>query len=365
MNSRRHFLRQAAGSVLSLSLLPELADAANPAFAPPAQVLRVAMVGLGSYAERVADALRGCTMAKLVGGVTGTPAKTDKWAQKYSLDKKNFYNYENFEQIAKNPDIDAVYITLPNALHHEFVLRAAKLGKHVICEKPMSVSVPQAEEMVAVCKKAGVKLYIGYRLHFEPFTRELVRLRESGELGKIRHVNAYFGFKIGGPQWRLDGKLAGGGALMDVGIYCINAARYATGEEPLWISAEEAKTDLEKFKTVDETITWQMGFPSGVIASCATSYNFNFERLYVVGEKGWVELSPAYSYGPLVGKTHKGPMTQPVVTHQTLQMDGMANCLLNKAPEPNISGEEGLQDMKIVAAIYASIKADGKKIYLK
>jgi predicted dehydrogenase len=306
-------------------------------------------------------------MAKLVGGVTGTPAKVEKWVKEFGLDKANLYSYENFEDLKNNPNIDAVYITLPNALHHEYVLRAAKMGKHVICEKPMSVSVKQAEEMIAACKTAGVQLYIGYRMHFEPYTRELIRMRQAGELGQIMHVNAYFGFKSGDPnQWRLKKALAGGGALMDVGIYCINAARYATGEEPSWISAEESKTDLVKFKEVDETITWQMGFPSGVIASCATTYNFNnFERLYVVGSKGFVELNPAYGYGPIKGRTHKGEMSWDTSKmHQTWQMDGMANAILNGGPDFNTTGEEGLKDMKIIEAIYKSIAAGGKKIKL-
>ena len=274
MKSRRDFLLKLGGSALTLPLVSALTPA--EAAVPADKQLRVALVGLGSYAERVARAMKDCKLAKLVGGVTGTPAKIDKWATQFGLDKANFYSYQNFEQIKDNPNIDAVYIILPNSMHHEYVIRAAKMGKHVICEKPMSVSVKQAEEMIAACKKANVKLYIGYRLHFEPYTRELIRMRKAGELGKIMHVNTYDGFKSGDPtQWRLKKALAGGGALMDVGIYCINAARYATGEEPVWVSAEEAKTDPVKFKEVDETITFQMGFPSGAIASCATTYNFN------------------------------------------------------------------------------------------
>jgi predicted dehydrogenase len=367
MNSRRDFLRQVGGSALTLSVatstLPESAYALNA----DGKQLGVALVGLGSYADRVATAMKDCKLAKLIGGVTGTPSKIDTWSTKFGLDKANFYSYQNFEQLKGNPDIDAVYITLPNSMHHEYVIRAAKMGKHVICEKPMSVTVKEAEEMIAACKKANVKLYIGYRLHFEPYTRELIRLRKSGELGKILHVNTYDGFKIGDPkQWRLKKALAGGGALMDVGIYCINGARYATGEEPIWVSAEETKTDPIKFKEVDETITWQMGFPSGAIASCVTTYNFNnLERLYVIGEKGYVELSPAFGYGPIKGRTNRGEMSWDTTKmHQTWQMDGLADCILNGKPDPNMTGEEGLKDMKVIEAIYKSIAAGGKKVSL-
>ncbi len=358
MESRRDFLLKMGGGVIAASALPAQAQPAD-------KQLRVALVGLGSYATRVADAMRDCTMAKLVGGVTGTPEKVEKWVTKYGLDKANFYTYQNFDEIAKNPNIDAVYVILPNSMHHEFVIRAAKAGKHVICEKPMSVSVKQAEEMIAACQKANVKLYIGYRLHFEPHTRELIRMRTEGELGKIMHVSTYDGFRSGDPtQWRLKKALSGGGALMDVGIYCINGARYAVGEEPIWVSAEEAKTDTVKFKEVDETITFQMGFPSGAIASCATTYAFNhFERLYVIGEKGYAELSPAYGYGPIKMKTNKGAIEKDISKmHQTWQMDGMANCILNGAPEPNIDGAEGLKDMKVIEAIYKSIAQGGKKV---
>lgn len=367
MHSRRHFLRQLSASSLSLPFLGQL-QPDYPVYPslPPDKQLRVVMMGLGSYAERVADAMKSCKMAKLVGGITGTPAKVNAWAKKYDISTENFYSYEDFAQIKNNPNVDAIYVTTPNVLHKEHVIKAAKTGKHIICEKPMAGNAKDAQDMINACQKAGVRLFIGYRMHFEPFTRELIRMREAGELGKIMHVNAYFGFKIGDPtQWRLRKNLAGGGALMDVGVYCINAARYATGEEPVWISAEESKTDPVKFKEVDETITWQMGFASGVIASCATTYNFNnFERLYVVGDKGFAELSPAYGYGPIKGRTHKGEMNQAVVTHQTYQMDGIADCLLNGKPDPNVTGEEGLKDMKIIDAIYKSIAAGGKKIEL-
>jgi predicted dehydrogenase len=365
MDSRRDFLKKMTAASMVLPLLPS--NHINKNLNAETKQLRVAMVGLGSYANRVADAVKNSEKVKIVGGVTGTSSKIADWQTKYGVPKENCYSYADFDKIKDNPNIDAVYICLPNSMHAEFTFRAAKAGKHVICEKPMSVTVKEAEAMIAACQTAKVKLYIGYRLHFEPFTRELMRLRTSGELGKIMFVTAQMGFKIGDPkQWRLKKALAGGGAMMDVGIYCINAARYATGEEPIWVNAEEQKTDPIKFKEVDETITWQMGFPSGVVAHCATTYSFNgLGRLTVSGEKDTVELFPAYNYGPIKGQTNKGDMKQPVVVHQTLQMDGMADCILNGAPEPNIDGFEGLKDMKIIEAIYKSIAKGGEKIKIK
>ena len=365
MNSRRDFLKKMTAASVVLPLIPETNILNKQPY--EGKKLRVALVGLGSYATRVANAMKTCEKAVLVGAVSGTPSKLDKWQSEYGIDKANCYSYTDFDKIKDNPNIDLVYLTLPNSMHHPFTLRGAKAGKHVLTEKPMSVSVKEAEEMIAACEKANVKLYVGYRLHFEPYTRELIRIRESGELGKIMFINTANGFKIGDPtQWRLKRSLAGGGAMMDVGVYCINGARYASGEDPIWVSANESKTDLVKFKEVDETIVWQMGFPSGLIANCATTYNFNSpELLRVSGEKGFAELSPCYGYGPLQGRTNKGAMNQPVITHQTYQMDGIADCIVNNKPDPNVSGQEGLKDMKIVEAIFKSIAKNGKKISVK
>ena len=365
MTTRRDFLRNMTAASM---VLPLISDENTLKFGPTdGPQLRVAFCGLGSYANRAAEAIQACKNVKVVGAISGTPSKLVDWAKKYDFPKENCYSYDTFERLKNNPNIDVVYVTSPNALHHPHTIAAAKAGKHVICEKPMSVSVKEAEEMIAACKAANVKLFIGYRLHFEPFTKELVRMRTSGELGKILFVNATMGFKIGDPtQWRLKKALAGGGAMMDVGIYAINGARYGTGEDPIWVTAQEQKTDLVKFKEVDETITWQMGFPSGVVANCATTYNFNnFDRLYVAGDKDVFELSPAFGYGPFKAKTLKGEVVQPVVTHQTYQMTGMAECILNNAPPPNCDGYEGLKDMKIVEAIFKSIAKNGKKISIK
>jgi predicted dehydrogenase len=367
MNSRRRFLQQFSMGIGAVAFIPNDATAFLSPYKPSDKKLKVAMMGLGSYAERVAEAMKSCKLATLTGIVTGTPGKIDKWKKAYGVPDKNVYNYENVNGIANNPDIDVVYITTPNSLHHKHVLQIAAAGKHVICEKPVADNAKQAREMVDACAKAGVKFYIGYRMHFEPFTREIIRMREAGEFGKIMHVNNYMGFKIGDPtQWRLKKALAGGGAMMDVGIYALNGARYATGEEPIWVTAQESKTDNVKFAEVDETITFQLGFPSGVIASCGTTYNFNnYERFYLIGEKGFAELSPAFAYGPIKGRTHLGPLNQPVVTHQTVQMDGLADCILNGTPDPNMSGEEGIRDMVVIDAVYESIKKGGEKIWLK
>jgi len=327
-------------------------------------VLRVAIMGLGGYGTRVAEAIQACKKAKLAGVISGTPAKIKDWQSKYQIPEKNCYNYENFDALKDNPDIDAVYVITPNALHHDQVIRAAKAGKHVICEKPMGLNAKEGEEMVRACKEANVKLLVGYRMHFEPNTLEVVRMRQDGDFGKILFFQGQCGFRIGDPnQWRLDKNLAGGGALMDIGIYAINGARYMVGEEPVWVTAQETKTDPVKFKEgVDETILFQFGFPSGAVASCLSTYNMNhLDRFFLNGEKGFAEMQPSTGYGPIVGRTHKGKLTKSHITHQTLQMEEMAAIILEgkKAIIP-VDGEEGLKDLKIIDAIYKSCKTGDK-----
>src|SRR5436190_20794193 len=278
MNSRRQFLQKLTGSVIALNLIPGSGWAGiknDDGHLYEGPVLKVAILGLGSYGTRVADAMQACKMAKLTGAISGTPAKLTAWQSKYNIPASNCYNYENFDRVKDNPDIDAVYVITPNALHHDQVIRVAKAGKHVICEKPMAINAKEGQEMVDACKKANVKLLVGYRMHFEPKTLEIVRMRKDGEFGKILFFQGLTGFKIGDPtQWRLNKQLAGGGSLMDIGIYSVNGARYMVGEEPVWVTAQETKTDPVKFKEgVDQTIQFQLGFPSGAVASCLSTYD--------------------------------------------------------------------------------------------
>src|SRR4051812_18522451 len=320
MHSRRKFLQAVSLSAITLPFINLKKCLMENNSAEP-KTLRVAIMGLGSYGTRVAEAMQSCTRAKLVGVVSGTPSKIRDWQSKYNIPEKNCYNYENFPSIKDNPDIDAVYIITPNALHHDQVIQAAKAGKQVICEKPMALNAKQGQEMVDACKKANVKLLVGYRMHFEPKTLEIIRMRKDGEFGKIMFFQGLSGFRIGDPtQWRLAKNLAGGGSLMDIGIYSINASRYMTGEEPVWVTAEETKTDPVKFKEgVDETIQFQLGFPGGAVASCLSTYNMNnLDRFFLNGQEGFAELSPATNYGPIKGRTNKGELTFPHVTHQTV-----------------------------------------------
>lgn len=354
--SRRKFISKVGLGAAMVSAFP----ASSTPFLQTKK-LGVALLGLGTYSStKLAPALQETNLCHLAGIVTGTPEKATKWKSQYNIPDKNIYNYKNFENIADNKDIDIVYVVLPNSMHAEYVIRAAKTGKHVICEKPMALSVKECQQMIDACQKANVKLSIGYRCHFEPYNMEAMRVGQQKVFGKVNVVESSMGFRIGDPnQWRMKKEMAGGGAMMDVGIYAIQGARYGTGEEPVSVFAQEFKKDRVKFKEVDETILWQMEFPSGASSSSSTSYSSSFDRLYISAEEGWLEVQPAFGYGKQTGRTSKEILNFPEITEQAAQMDDFARCI-NENKESSVNGVEGLKDMKVIEAIYRSI-ASGRK----
>ena len=363
MQTRRNFLGKLTLPFLSVPLA-NMEKAGCGSIDGEGPVLRVALMGLGGYASRVAEAMQDCKRAKITGLISGTPSKLVTWREKYGIAATHCYDYLNFDAMRDNKDIDAVYIITPNALHKEQAIRVARAGKHVIVEKPMAVNASEAEEMVRACKEAGVRLLVGYRMHFEPKTLEVIRMRNAGEFGKVLFFQGLSGFRIGNPgQWRLNKRLSGGGAMMDIGIYSVNGARYMVGEEPVWVTAQETKTRFDLFKEgIDETIQFQLGFPSGAVASCLSTYAMNhLDRFFLDGEKGFAEMQPSTGYGPIKGRTHKGELTQPHRTHQTIQMDEMAAIILDGSESiVPVDGEEGLRDMRIIDAIYKAVQTGCK-----
>lgn len=325
--------------------------------------LGIALVGLGTYStDQLAPALQQTEHCYLAGIVSGSPEKIAAWKAKYHLPDEACYSYETFDHIKDNPAIDIVYVVLPNALHAEWVIKAARAGKHVICEKPMAVSVEECDRMIAACREAGRQLSIGYRLHFDPYNREVMRLGQQNALGTLTLIEADHGLAES-KGWRNERALAGGGPLMDVGIYCVQAARYVTGKEPIAVTAQEGyKHHPEKFRDIEESITWQMEMPDGVVAKCTSSYSEKTNRLRVEGEKGWIELSPAYAYSGIRGKTDKGEMNLPEVNQQALQMDNFARCI-KEGRSNSVSGEEGRKDMQILQAIYKAMET-GERVQI-
>ena len=288
--SRRNFLASsAAAAAIGAGLVR--------AETPPEKTVGFALVGIGTLSMgQLLPAFAKCKLARPVALVSGHPEKAHDQANKYGIDPKNIYNYENFESLKDNPAVDVIYIVLPNGMHAEYTIRAAKLGKHVLCEKPMATSIADCQAMIDACNAAQRKLMIAYRLHYEPLTQKAIEIART--LGTIKQITAEGGFNIGDPtQWRLNRKLAGGGSLMDIGIYALNAVRYLSGQEPSEVSAISYSTpDDPRFKEVEETIAFELRFKSGLVASCLSSYGFGCNRFRVYGTRGQLESEPFLSY---------------------------------------------------------------------
>jgi glucose-fructose oxidoreductase len=360
---RRDLLLAAASSALLSS---------GAARAAPERPLGYAIVGLGGYGLGVIiPQFANCAHSRLAAVVSGDPAKARRVAAEHGLPESSIYSYESFDKIRDNPDVDIVYVCLPNSMHAEYVIRAARTGKHVMCEKPMAVSAAECVKMIAACKAANRKLMIGYRCHFEPFNLEAMRLARSGAAGKIRYVRSEHGFIQGDPtRWRLKRALSGGGSLMDMGIYALQAARYMTGEEPIAVQAMEStdRTD-PRFHEVEDQIDWQLLFPSGAIAACKSMYSANQNHIIAMGDRGRIELEPATRYDGnhmwtgRDGREHEiTPPPGPARTQFAGQLDHLVECIAT-GREPIVSGEEGLRDMRIIDAIYRSAR-EGRRIQL-
>jgi predicted dehydrogenase len=359
--SRRDFVR-----TLSLGLGATLV--APSAFAlPPDRKLGVALLGLGNYSTgQLAPALQQTKNCRLAGVVTGSPEKAAQWQKQYGIPAKNCYDYKTFDRIVDNPDIDIVYVVTPNALHAEYVVRAAQAGKHVICEKPMATTEADARRMIAACNKAGKKLSIGYRLHFEPHNQEMMRLGQQQAYGKINHLVSNNGFKFGsgGTPWRVDKALSGGGPLMDMGIYSLQGCIYTKGQIPIAVTAKlTPETGSGYFKEVEAGVDWQMQFADGSVADCRTSYAQNMQGLLrAEAANGWFELQPAFAYGGLAGSTSKNDnkLNVPNINQQAAQMDDFADCVLHNKPT-RVPGEMGLRDVQLLLAIYRAAQT-GQKV---
>ena len=327
--------------------------------------LGVALVGLGNYSTgQLAPALQETQHCYLAGIVTGTPAKEAEWAKKYNIPVNNIYNYKNFDTIVNNKDIDIVYVVLPNSMHAEYVIRAAQAGKHVICEKPMANNVEDCQKMIDACNKAGKKLSIGYRLYFDPFSRKMMELGQRQVYGKLKQLSSGFAFQMRNANaWRINKELAGGGPLVDLGIYSIEGSIYTSGELPMSVTAKNTTKNKEFFKQVEGSLEWEMVFPSGYTSKCMSSYEDMANFLKAEAEKGTFELSPAFSYRGNQGKTPEGSMNLPSVYQQALQMDAFA--LAIKEGKPSIvPGELGMRDVFIIRKIYEAMET-GKSVDLK
>jgi predicted dehydrogenase len=349
---RRHFMGTLAAAGAAAGAASALV--ARRARAAEQKPLGVALVGIGKLTQgQLLPALKKTSHCRLAALVSGHPEKARKVAAEHGLPEKNIYTYETFDRLADNPEVDIVYIVLPNAMHAEYTIRAARAGKHVYCEKPMAISPRECEEMIAACKKAKRQLGIAYRLHFEPHNLEVARIARERELGAVKVIDVAGCTMVGDPaQWRLDKKLSGGGSLVDIGIYALQAARYISGEEPTAVSARQTVTDRAKFKGIDETLLFSLSFPSGIVANGISSYAVFLNRFVVAAEGGRFGVDPALNYHGIRGfRSDNKPLAFPEIDQFATEMDDFAACV--RAGKPTrVPGEEGLRDVRLIEALY-------------
>jgi glucose-fructose oxidoreductase len=368
--SRRRFIGQLSAAAAAISLMPRLGLAADGP--KPAKKLGIALVGLGNYStDELAPAIGQSQHWRLAGVVTGSPEKGKRWAQRHGFPQRNILGYETMARLADCPDIDVVYVVTPNALHAEHCIAAAGAGKHVITEKPMATSVADCDAMIAACRGAGVRLMVGYRLHYEPHTAEFCRLARERTFGPFMRMKGSNSFDMGDPDpadynWRVNRKLAGGGPLMDMGVYVIQAACMAKAEEaPVAVTGKFGPVTRPRlFAQVEQSISWTMEFADGALADCETSYAEQVSLFEATAAHGWARLEdPAFYYDEPLLTTSRGVVDLPKVNHQLAQLDAMAAEILTGSPSL-APGEMGRRDIAIVKAIYAAA-ASGQRTEVK
>lgn len=395
-HARRRFLHLASGSLAALAagsaigadrappgvkvkLPPTLAQTEvaekDPVVTPPGKRVGFAIVGLGHLAlEWVLPAFAQSRYARPTALVSGDPAKAAKVAEQYGMAPTSIYDYGNFDRIAHDASVDVVYIILPNSMHAEFTERAARAGKHVLCEKPMATSVAECERMIQACRAAKVHLMIGYRSQYEPMDRAIVKMVREGRLGTLREFIASNSQRQGDPnQWRHKKALAGGGALPDIGLYCLNAARFLSGEEPSEVFASTwSPSGDPRFKEVEASVHFSLRFPSGFSATAVSSYDSHDSRFFrLQGTDAWVGMNPAFAYQGLKMQAARlveghNTISEPVYPPKdqfAAELDHMAVCVMT-GRTPHTPGEEGLQDQRIMEAIYASAR-EGRAVKLE
>lgn len=358
MDNRRTFIKK-SGLFLAATTLP------FPNFIFGKKKLGVALVGLGSYSTgQLAPALQETKHCELRGIVTGSPEKIPQWQEKYGIKDSNVYNYENMHDIANNDEIDVIYIVLPTGLHAKYAIIAANAGKHVWCEKPMAKTSKECQEVINACNKNGVKLSIGYRMQHEKNTQTIMKWANTKPFGEIQSLKAAAGYNGGRiTPWKLE-KEMGGGAMYDMGVYPLNAARYATGMEPLAVSATQSTTRPQIFDEVDETMQFTLEFPDGITAKCRTSFGENMNNLEINCENGWYYLRPFQSYSGVQGKVSDGTVLEPFgKNQQAVQMDDNALAIMNNQPVL-VPGEEGMRDIVVLEKIYESASKKGQRVAL-
>ncbi|HEY1066272.1 MAG TPA: Gfo/Idh/MocA family oxidoreductase [Pirellulales bacterium] len=328
----------------------------------PPKTVGWAIVGLGELAVgEILPAFERCALSKPTALVSGHRDKAEKLAKAYGIKPQNIYNYDNYDKLAENPDVDVIYIVLPNSMHAEYTIRGFKAKKHVLCEKPMATSVEECEQMIAAANDAQKKLMIAYRLRYEPFNMAAIEMCQKQEFGKLQTITASNNQNVTAPNIRLSKQL-GGGPLGDIGIYCLNATRYLTGQEPIEVNAmRHQPQDDPRFREVPESVAFTLKFPSGGIATCDCSFGTAESRRYrVQGADGVLHMDRAFGYRGQRLFLDKGGRDAELkiepVNHFAAEMDHFSECV-RADREPRTPGEEGLADVRVIAAIEEAAKS--------
>lgn len=360
MSNRRKFIGQSLAGLSGLAL----SSYAFPNIIVPRQKdkLGVALVGLGYYSrDLLAPALQLTKNCYLAGIVTGTPSKIPVWQEQYNIADKNVYSYDNYDDLANNPDIDIVYVVLPPSMHAEYSIRASNAGKHTWCEKPMAMTEAECQAMIDAANKNKVKLSIGYRMQHEPNTQRIIRFGKEEKYGKVQKVTVAAGYREGRTDHWKQKKAMGGGVTYDMGVYPLNAARYAVGKEPIAVTAKASTTRPEIYHEVEETMVFDLEFPGDATAACEASFGKGMNTLQVDCAKGWYKLEPFQAYNGIDGMTSDGVrLNAPIQNEQATQMDNDTMAIVQKKPVL-VPGEEGLKDIRVVEAIHRSA-ASGKRV---
>ena len=327
----------------------------------------LAVIGLGNFARYAAPRINAGKQSKIVALVSNDSAKAKEWAAQYGIEPNNIYNYDNLDNIINNEEVDAVYITTPVGTHADFAIRALKAGKHVLTEKTMAATVGQAEQMIEAAKLANKKLMVAYRARYEPYNQQAIKFSQEGTYGRITSIAAHKGFyigdKLGKNDWRIKKDMAGGGALVDIGIYSIQACRYIAGKEPVEVCGFSQSTGRDpRFQEVEENLSFMMRFDDGILATGSASWNYALQNYYRVGTTdGYIELEPATSNGRLrmivkeTEPTFIGERYFADIDQITAEVDHFSECIINDT-QPLTNGDEGLKDLKVIEAIYRSIE---------
>ncbi|MGA7395404.1 MAG: Gfo/Idh/MocA family oxidoreductase [Terrimicrobiaceae bacterium] len=331
-----------------------------------AKKIRYAVVGMGHLSQvAILPAFRHARRSELGVLISGDKTKGRLLSQKYQVPP---YSYDKFEDALANEHIDAAFIVLPNTMHREFTERAAKSGVHVLCEKPMATNEKDCQAMIDACDRARVKLMIAYRLHFTDSQVRAIQLARSGKLGKLRTFDSQFAMQVEEANIRVKEE-TGGGPLLDIGIYCINAARFLFGAEPTEVAAMAATSEDPRFKEVNEMVCVLLRFPGSRLATFTCSFGAHHIGEYrLAGTDAILHAEPAYSYvEPMYWKIRRGAReikkTFPKGDQFAAEMDYFAQCIQeNCAPEP--SGAEGLVDVRIIQAINEAAKS-GRSVKLR